>query len=376
MKINSFGGRKYTLAAAFFFLIFMLPVSVFADQRIDSVCESAVRDGLSEGVVILIRQNGNNLYLNACGTAEKSSVFDLASLTKVYAATLAVMRLTDMGLLDPSDKISSFFPQYSEGDKAGVTIEDLLRHRSGLPAWEPLYCFDEPATHLLNIPLEYKTGVKRVYSDLGFMIIGLIVENVSGTKLEKFVDDEFYKPLGLKSTGFFPDSVNVMPTFFGGFEADMIENDACRIKQKEEVLKGRVNDGNARMAFGGAAGHAGLFSTAEELAALTEMLTDGRHIKPETLKRFLTKDASEQGMGFAMTSGSLHAGNISEQTFGHLGFTGTSAVYVPEKKLTVIILTNRQMKGMNDKGRYPDLKEFRRTVFRNALRLADENMLK
>ncbi|WP_265823433.1 serine hydrolase domain-containing protein [Geovibrio ferrireducens] len=377
MNINSFGSGCCSLPLKVLIVFFLFAASAFADQQLDRLGEAAVKDGLTEGAVILVRQNGRVLHSGAYGTAAEGSVFDLASLTKVYAATLAVMRLTDLGLIDPSDKVGRFFPQFREGEKAGVTVEHLLRHRAGLPAWEPLYCAEKPKDYLLNMPLQYPPGSERIYSDLGFMILGMIAEQVSGMSLDEFVNEQFYKPMGLKTAGFKPADVSgVMPTLYGGFEAAMIKDGACRKRFREEVLKGAVNDGNARMVFGGAAGHAGLFSSAEDLAALTEMITDGKHIKPETVRRFMLKDEAGQGMGFAMTVQSLHAEGITNGTFGHLGFTGTSAVSVPEKGLSVIILTNRQMKGLDKKGRYPDLREFRKAVFGESVRLADKSVLK
>ncbi|WP_164885352.1 serine hydrolase domain-containing protein [Geovibrio thiophilus] len=366
----------------FFIVFFSFVLNAFADNRMDNLAEAAVKNGLTEGAVILVRQNGRNIHFDAYGTAEKGSVFDLASLTKVYTTTLAVMRLVDMGLLKPSDKVGKFFPEYREGKKAIVTVEDLLRHRSGLPAWKPLYCEDKPKEYLLNIPLEYTPDSARIYSDPGFMILGLIVEKVSGKPLGVFVREQFYEPMGLKTAGFMPEDVSaIMPTLFGGFEAEMMKDAACRTKYPETVLKGQVNDGNAREVFGGAAGHAGLFSNAEDLAALAELTVGGRYggagyIRRDTLRHFMTKDESGQGMGFVMTAKSLNAESITSGTFGHLGFTGTSVVCVPEKGLTVIILTNRQMKGMDEQGRYPDLRALRKAVFREAVRLADENVVK
>ena len=377
MNINSFGSSLRLLPLRISIIFFLFVFSASADQRLDSLGEAAVKNGLTEGAVILVRQNGSVLHSGAYGTAEEGSVFDLASLTKVYAATLAVMRLTDLGLVDPSDKAGRFFPQFREGEKARVTVDHLLRHSSGLPAWKPLYCAENPKEHLLNMPLQYPPGSERIYSDLGFMLLGMIVEKAGGMPLDEFVNEQFYKPMGLKTAGFKPADVSgVMPTLFGGFEAAMADDASCSEKFEKKNLKGQVNDGNARMAFGGSAGHAGLFSSAEDLAALTEMITDGKYIKPETVRRFMLKDEAGQGMGFAMTEQSLHAEGITEAAFGHLGFTGTSAVSVPGKRLTVIILTNRQMKGLDEKGRYPDLREFRKAVFSEAVRLSEKNMLK
>ena len=349
------------------FIFVFAPICVFGGDIFDKLGEQAVHDALAGGIVIFVEKNGRIVHHGAYGTASRDSVFDLASLTKIYATTLALMKLTDDGLLDPADKISKFFPEYTENGKAEVTIEHLLRHTSGLPAWLPMYCTNLP---LLEIPLENKAGASRKYSDIGFMILGRLIEKVSGVSLAEYVQKNIYKPMELTSTGFKPNNTeNIMPTYFGGFEANMIKNKAACTPTEKRLLKGEVNDGNARLAFDGIAGHAGLFSNAADLARLTKLIADGGqgYIKKETIDRFLTKDEFGQAMGFALTADSLHADKVTPQTFGHLGFTGTSFVYVPEQKLTVIILTNRQINGLDEKGRYPYLKPLRRAVLRNAL---------
>lgn len=355
----------------FLCIIFVLmPVRLFADDFYTKLANDAINTQLADSIVLLIEQEGKQLKHEAYGKAEKDMIFDLASLTKIYATTLAITKLTDDGQLDPSDKLGKYFKEYTKGEKANVRIEHLLRHTSGLPAWLPLYCGEQS---ILDIPLENKSGLDRKYSDIGFIILGMLIEQVSGLSLDDYVQTSFYKPMDLTHTGFNPtNTINIAPTFFGEFEANILKDYKCK-PPKTEYLKGVVNDGNARMYLKGVAGHAGLFSNASEIAKLTQLVANGglykgkRYISEATIKRFLTKDNFGQGMGFSMTSGSLHAEDISPNTFGHLGFTGTSVVHIPEQNLTVIILTNRQINGLDKQGKYPDIKPFRQAVLRHAL---------
>lgn len=371
MNINSFT-RKLLIV---FILILFCSSNSYAFDKIEKIAYQALNDNLSQGIVILIRQGDKDVFYQAFGSAEKDSIFDVASLTKIYATTLSIMKLTDTGVLSPSDKLKKFFPELN-ADKAEITIEQLLRHTSGLPAWEAFYCEPNDLITEINLmPLSGKPGAKRVYSDIGFILLGKIIEETTSKSLDQFSAENFYIPMGLSNTGFKPTR-KTMPTYFSEYEELMINNKKCP-PLKREFLNGIVNDGNARLYFGGVAGHAGLFSNAEELFLLTQLIAKNgifknqQYISKKTIDLFLNKDAFAQGMGFALSAESLNLEEVTPKTFGHLGFTGVSAVYVPEKMLTVIILTNRQMAGLDKNGKYPNLKNFRNAIFLEAIRLAN-----
>ena len=313
----------------------------------------------------------------------EETVFDLASVTKVMATTMAVMLLVDEGLLDLDTPVARQLAEFTGGGKETITPRHLLTHRSGLSQWQPTYYHASSAADAVDFigrtPLEWPVGAERHYSDLGFMILGALVERVSGMKLDAFLEEALYRPLGLENTGFRPPgSENGSEGRFAAtshgnpFERRMvhdpefgytIEGDPdAWAGWRERTLVGEVNDGNAWHAFGGVAGHAGLFSTADELGTLLRLLLDrGEHdglaiLDPDTVDEFLRSTGDGQALGWQLPS------YAPPGSFAHTGFTGTFVLGVPDRGLSIVLLTNRQNVGVDAESQYPDVGPLQRRV--------------
>ena len=366
-----------------------------ADEHI----EAGLKDSLFAGAVLLVGNSDEILHHRAFGYADRYSfqgdviddpeemttdhLFDLASLTKVLATTYGLMILHDQNLVDVEDPVALYLPEFDTTDKRTITVSQLLRHTSGLMQWFPSYYVAEsPEERLqftLNEPLLGQPGETRRYSDYGFMVLGDLIERVSGEPLDLFLKESIYGPMGLSSTVFNPDDsqlLKIVATSHGNpFEKKMVYDDDFGYMVdvdpeswngwREYSLRGEVNDGNAFHTQGGVAGHAGLFSTAEEVYKLLKMMLNGGKFhnvelfSRNTMNLFLTEDSHGYGLGWMMTPGSLHARNLPERSFGHTGFTGTNIVVSPENNRIMIFLTNRQHVGVDEEGNYPNLREIR-----------------
>ncbi len=322
-------------------------------SRVDSIITEAIRDSafpaaqvcvVKEGVVVLNKAFGRFTYDAHSPATSLESLFDIASLTKVVATTSAVMKLYDGGKISLDDKVGKFIPQFTQGKKSEITLRHLLAHTSGLPPFRQLWkiCPDAKygidtvfATNLVANP-----GDTTIYSDLGFITLGKIVEKVSGMPLDAYVVKNFFEPLGMKQTMFRPPKESrseTVPT-----EYDSV--------WRKRLVQGTVHDENAEF-LGGVSGHAGLFSTAFDLATLIEMITNGgeyngkRYLRSETVALFTKKQSQKSTRALGWDTKSLKgsmAGNLfSERSFGHSGFTGTTIWVDPQRNLFVILLTNR-----------------------------------
>jgi CubicO group peptidase (beta-lactamase class C family) len=231
----------------------------------------------------------------------------------------------------------------------------------------------------------YPVGEQRRYSDLGFILLGEIIEIVSGLPLEQFIRQNIFQPLGMKNTDFNPltslGSVKIAATSAGNpYEKRMVCDSTLGFKIKEidparwngwrnYILKGEVNDGNTWYANGGISGAAGLFSTADDLQKLVDMLINKgmvgstQFISARTVKTFLTKDKFNNGLGWMMDSSNSFMENAPEGSFGHTGFTGTSITVIPCDKISIILLINRQNTGLLDNGEYYNVNPVRLQVF-------------
>lgn len=368
-------------------------------EAADSLISAAMDDSLFAGAVLLAGSSNGILHHNAFGYATRydstlaeiprpeimtpDHIFDLASLTKVLATTYGLMVLHSRDLFDINDPVSAYLPEFSSPEKEAITIGQLLRHRSGLIPWHPAYYVaetpEERLAFIASHPLNSPPGEERRYSDFGFMVLGDIIEKISGMPLEQFLMKEIYGPLGLSSTTYNPDSRHfeyLVSTSHGNpFEKKMVhENEfGYRIDIDPETwdgwrthtLRGEVNDGNAFYAQQGIAGHAGLFSTAKEIhMLLSVLLNDGfvngtQLIKPETVELFLTPDSDGQALGWLMNPGYIHGKNLPEGSFGHTGFTGTHIIASPKTDRILVLLTNRQHIGPDESGNYPNLRPLR-----------------
>ena len=322
-------------------------------KTIDSLITDAIKDSAFPGAVVLVSKDGKIIYEKGFGhfTYESSSssvtnktIYDIASLTKAIATTSAVMICFDKNLFELDDPVSKYIPEFAQNGKANITIKNLLLHNSGLPAWKKFYSLNLSAEEIINdinkLKIDYEPGTKTVYSDLGFIVLGKLVEKVSGRSLNEFCKEEIFKPLNMAETFFNPpDSLKyqIAPTEFDNY---------WRMKQ----IHGEVHDETASL-LDGVAGHAGLFSTASDIAKLLNMILNkgtynGKQlIKPETVELFTKRfsEKSTRALGWDTKSETRSsAGNYFDKvSFGHLGFTGTSVWIDPTRNLFVVFLTNR-----------------------------------
>ena len=355
---------------------------------IDSIVTDAIKKKAMPGCVVLAAKDGKIAFEKAYGyftydslqPVTQNSVYDVASITKMCATTIAIMKLYDEGKVDLKKKIGDYLPWAKGSNKENISIEKLLIHQAGLQAYIPFYkeTLDENGRPLpgiyrtefsdsfpvqvadkaflrsdwqdtiykriLSSPLE--NSGKSVYSDNDFIFLGKIVESISRLPLDEFLKKKFYTPMSLEGIGFLPlkrMTVNrVVPT----------EDEK---KFRLQLLKGYVHDPGAAM-FGGVAGHAGLFSDAYDLACLMQMLLDSgmfngkRYLQKETVSLFTAyhSNISRRGYGFDKPEKDNNKRaepypclSASAATFGHTGFTGTCAWADPEKKLVFIFLSNR-----------------------------------
>lgn len=315
------------------------------------------------GGVVLVGRGEEVLWEKAYGLracvpdpepATVDTVYDLASLTKVVATTSAVMWLAERGMVALSDPVSLHIPEW-RSDAAGqtqVTLRMLLTHTSGLPPFEKYYLNTPPegamaaiVRDIARMPLQAAPGAAFIYSDLGFILLGEIVRRVSGVPLDAFCRTNLFEPLGMVDTGFCPPAVadRIAPT---EWDAD------SGAPAGRRMLRGVVHDGNARL-VGGVSGHAGLFSTARDLARFCRMLLcggelDGVRVLSRVAVETMTRDQPmppggiRRGLGWDIESSySNPRGDLLPGGFGHTGWTGTSIWVVPEERLYIITLTNR-----------------------------------
>jgi CubicO group peptidase (beta-lactamase class C family) len=320
--------------------------------RVDEVLEAFLAQKAFPGGVVAVGKDGALVHLRAFGglsyddgapPVRTDTVYDLASLTKVVVTTTMAMVLVDEDRVDIDKPVSAFLPRFRGGAKDRVTVRHLLTHSSGLAWWAPLFqeLKGKPAylERIQSLDLSYEPGSRAEYSDLGIILLGEILERVAGESLDSFARRRIFEPLGMTETLFRPGPdllPRIAPT----------ENDPWRGR----VVRGEVHDENA-FALGGVAPHAGLFGTAADLARFAQMLVNGgvydhrRIVSRETVEAFTRRagiPGSSRALGWDTPSEGSSAGTLfSPRSFGHTGFTGTSLWIDPERRLFVILLTNR-----------------------------------
>ena len=274
---------------------------------------------------------------------DEHTLWDMASLTKVIGMTTAMMQLVAAGKVDLDAPVARYIPQFSGDGKDAVKVRHLLTHSSGLPPWRPLYketeTPEEALAAVIATPLDTVPGARMAYSDLGAIILGRIVEELSGWPLDQYLAANVFGPLGMRETGFTPAESMVLRTA-------PTEYDPWR----QRHVRAEVHDENA-FRLGGVSGHAGLFSSGHDLAIFAQMLLGGgerngvRIVDSLVLAEFThVQDStlSHRALGWETPSGTNSAGhNLSTRAFGHTGFTGTSMWMDPERDLFIILLTNR-----------------------------------
>lgn len=365
-------------------------------KKIDEIAKEAISKGATPGCQVLVVKNGKIAFHKAYGhftyrkrkKVSTEDVYDLASVTKVAATTLSIMKLYEEGLIDINKRMGDYLPELKGSNKYQLRIRDVLAHQSGLKPWIPFYsktltsdkkpdpkyykkrpnndycirvsegvylCKSQVDSVLWQRIYEQDLRSSRTYrySDLGFYLFTKLIHKVSGKTLDQYVSDNFYHPMGLENICFTPLEHGIRKNQIIPTE----EDDYFRYQR----IQGDVHDMGSAM-LGGVAGHAGLFASAADLAAVFQMLVDGgvyqnrRYLKKSTIDKFTAKYSSKsrRGLGFDRkeeTSGEASvnvAWQASDKTFGHLGFTGIGAWADPEKKLVYLFLSNRTYPDMEN----------------------------
>lgn len=328
-------------------------------ERLQSAVKTAVDAAIQEGAfpsasvgvvhngkVVMRESFGRFTYAANSLKTPLDAIYDMASLTKVMATTMCIMKLYDEGKLGLEDSVTKFIPEFGTNGKSHIRIKNLLQHNSGLAAFRPydlrVKGAEEAMQALYNEKLVYKTGDSTVYSDLGFITLGEIIRRISGKALDVFYAEHIARPLGLQSSVFNPDSLMRLRTA-------PTENDTT---WKQGFKRPLVHDPRSALLHG-VAGHAGLFSNVDDIMRVMQVLTapeanlvGGKpFIKPETVKLFTTRasDKSSRALGWdTKLPEKCSCGDFfSPTSFGHTGFTGTSIWYDPVRKLCVVLLSNR-----------------------------------
>ena len=331
-------------------------ISVKVDETKQMLLE-AVADSAFPGGVILAAKNGEIFLHKAFGyhtyskkkPVMRGNIYDLASITKVVATTSALMKLVDEKKLSLDDKVITYLPEFIGkqkmffDQKSMVTIRHLITHTSGLPPFKKYFLMDgniqTKIDSIMNTEPEIPLNQKMIYSDIGLIVLGKIIESVSQSSLDEYVDSVVFKPLGMKTTFYNPPIEKIkriIPTEYSSLYG--------------ETIIGYVHDENAK-SIGGIAGHAGLFSTASDLSIFSQMMLNGgiygwkRIFKSQSVtnftKRANTIEGSSRALGWDTPSGQSSGGvYLSASSFGHTGFTGTSLWIDPENQIFVILLTN------------------------------------
>jgi CubicO group peptidase (beta-lactamase class C family) len=317
---------------------------------IDRVVQKGITGGGYPGAAVVVGRSGFAVHQRGYGRLGWAStapavdpavsVYDIASLTKVVGVTTAAMLLFDEGKLQLDAPVQRYLPEFTGPNKDRVTVRQLLTHHSGLPAGRILW--RTPTTPaqgkrlVLETPLACAPGRCFVYSDLGADVMGWVIERVSGQRLDRYLTERVFTPLGMQDTRFTPPASwkpRIAPT------AD--------VSRRGGEIRGEVHDDNAHV-LGGIVGHAGMFSTASDLAIFAQMMLNRgtyggqRLIADSTVRLFTTRQAGPRALGWEMAEQVRGAGDyLSATAYGHTGFTGTSLWIDPERELFVILLTNR-----------------------------------
>jgi len=343
---------------------------------VEQAFNNAIERGVMPGATVMVRRGGEVLFQGCFGCRQivpqrdqmqLETVFDLSSLTKALAATVAFMLLVREGKIRLDDRVTRFFHNFGVHGKSHITFRHLLAHCSGLAAWRPYhaqiaeierggrvnfaasrgareYVYEQIHREKLEAP----PGTRAIYSDLNFMLLGEVVEQISGMSLDRFCRDRIFRPLGLRATDFV--DVSMLRTRRLEPVAEMFAaTEFCPTRKR--LLAGEVHDENA-YAMGGVAGHAGLFAPVKEVDRIAAELIACYHGRSELVpapiitefwqRSGIVKD-STWALGWDTPSAvnSSSGTRFSPAAVGHLGFTGTSIWIEPQREIAVTILTNR-----------------------------------
>ena len=315
-------------------------------ENVENLIEKEIQKGGFPGAVVGVFNSKEVLYQDSFGFAQlkphkrvmtRETIFDLASLTKVTATTISIMHLIENGKLNLYDYISSYFPE-ATNDKRDITVFHLLTHTSGFQAiiqlWNEVMPYQEKIKYILSLPLQYEVGKKVIYSDPNYILLGELIKRVSGLSLDEYARKNIFRPLNMESTDFNP---------LDNITADKDRYAATEIcKWRDECVVGEVHDKNSYY-NGGVCGHAGLFSTINDLIIFCQMILKSplreQILSPYTID-LMTKNWTEElnnnrGLGWDLIGNFRSSGGIyfSQRAFGHTGFTGTSIWLDPELEL-------------------------------------------
>ncbi|HEY7330474.1 MAG TPA: exo-beta-N-acetylmuramidase NamZ domain-containing protein [Gemmataceae bacterium] len=320
-------------------------------DQINSVVQAAIGKGPPPGVVVLVVRQGKIVFRKAYGLRSKQpaeermtvdTLFDMASLTKPIATATSVMILLEQDKLKLSDRVSKHLPDFGKNGKEAITLEQLLLHTSGLIADNPVADYQDGRAkaweRICNLRPNPEPGKQYRYSDVNFIVLGELVERLSGDSLDVFARQHIFLPLSIFDTTFRPNKA-------------LAERAAVTEKRGDHWMRGEVHDPRSYL-LDGVAGHAGLFSTADDLAVFAQMILGGgsyggKHIlKPETVRLMTTPHAVPNGrrtLGWDASSSfsSDRADSFSVHSFGHTGFTGTFIWIDPDTQTVLILLSNR-----------------------------------
>jgi CubicO group peptidase (beta-lactamase class C family) len=397
--------NKFHCSAAVTLIVLMITQSAFAQSQastatlptaapsavgmsptqltyIDQIVEAEIAKKQLPGAVVLVGRQGKIVWRRAYGNRALEpqpepmtvdTIFDLASLTKIVATATSVMILVERGLVRLGDPVSRYIPEFAESGKRAITVEHLLVHRSGLIADNDIKDYEHgPEKAMENIwrlaPLN-EAGAKFIYSDVNFIVLAELVKRVSGKPVDQFALENIYQPLGMKDTGYKPlerlgaqVQSRIAPTEQrGGPDQNRNREGAAKegevvAKDAEHWMRGEVHDPRSYL-LGGVAGHAGLFSTADDLAIYCQMILNGgdyqgrRILSPMGVQRMTearpsagnASDSNVRGLGWDIYSGfSANRGDLLPiGSFGHTGFTGTGLWLDPASETFVVFLSNR-----------------------------------
>jgi len=319
--------------------------------------------------VYVVAEHGHPVFADALGDAVREpqthpgsleTVYDLASLTKPLVTGYLCARLVQLGELTLDSSIANYLLEFDRPDKNLITVRQLLTHTSGLPAWRPLYIItngekDAAMAAIANQPLAYKSSERVIYSDLGFIVLGFLLQRLTGLQFDHLARREIFDPLHLHRT-FFNPALAIQTEVAACESGNSYERDMCEIDTalpaysnwRTGSIWGEVHDGNAHF-LGGAAGHAGLFSTAGETLRLANQFIGGLSelLSKETCELFRENmtDGLNEARSFAWqlaaTKGSTAGPSLPANAFGHTGFTGTSCWIDATRERVYILLTNR-----------------------------------
>jgi CubicO group peptidase (beta-lactamase class C family) len=343
-----------------------------AATAISSFLAERIVDGDFPSAVYLIAQEGEVKFADALGNAvvepqkipaTLETIYDLASLTKPLVTGLLCARRIQTGELRLDNSVSHYLPEFDRTDKQSITVRQLLTHSSGLPAWRPLYILakgerEKTLAEIANLELEYTPGTRVVYSDMGFITLGFLLERLAGKRIGELANDELFQPLQLKRTFFNPESS--MQTGIAACETgNAYERGTCHDSVnktdfeayqswRERLIWGEVHDGNGYF-LGGVAGHAGLFSTASETLVLANqfLAEQSKLLNAETCAMFPKnwteglEEARSIAWQLAATKDSAAGLDLPPDSFGHSGFTGTSCWIDSHHQRVFVLLTNR-----------------------------------